>query len=79
MKTFGLTNGFWFSSFYTRISTMTSLETLKFDTAHLSNDANLQKLFSLAMEARDYSYCPYSRFRVGACLLTESDEFITGM
>ncbi len=31
-----------------------------------------------AFKATRYSYAPYSRFRVGAALLTEDDEVITG-
>jgi cytidine deaminase len=31
-----------------------------------------------AYEARNVSYCPYSRFRVGCAILTESGEFIIG-
>ena len=57
---------------------MSTTDKLKFETSHLSEDPHLQRLFSLAMEARDYSYSPYSKFRVGAALLTESNEFITG-
>ncbi|ODQ52335.1 cytidine deaminase [Saitoella complicata NRRL Y-17804] len=30
------------------------------------------------LAARESAYCPYSKFRVGACLLTTSGSFITG-
>ena len=48
------------------------------DYQHLSEDVELQKLFHLALEARTNSYSPYSKFRVGACLLTPSGEYIPG-
>ena len=47
-------------------------------TEHLSSDVELQKLFQLALSAKENAYCPYSKFRVGACLLTETGEFIQG-
>jgi cytidine deaminase len=31
-----------------------------------------------AAEAKTTAYCPYSNFRVGACLLTENGSFVTG-
>eukprot|EP00123_Amoebidium_parasiticum_P013711 comp22108_c0_seq1/m.32296 comp22108_c0_seq1/g.32296 ORF comp22108_c0_seq1/g.32296 comp22108_c0_seq1/m.32296 type:complete len:152 (-) comp22108_c0_seq1:326-781(-) len=36
------------------------------------------KLVSMALEAKQGSYSPYSKFRVGACLLTEDGLFIKG-
>lgn len=38
----------------------------------------IQKLIESAIEAKKFSYSPYSKFRVGAALLTEDDELITG-
>lgn len=38
----------------------------------------LQKLSSLAIEAKRKAYCPYSNFRVGAALLTDKGEYIQG-
>ncbi|KKK14610.1 cytidine deaminase [Aspergillus ochraceoroseus] len=38
----------------------------------------LKTLSSKAIAAKDTAYCPYSNFRVGACILTQSGEFITG-
>jgi len=35
-------------------------------------------LAELALKARDFAYCPYSRFRVGAALLTKSGKYYTG-
>ncbi|GAA5846619.1 hypothetical protein JCM5353_008730 [Sporobolomyces roseus] len=35
-------------------------------------------LISSALSARDGSYSPYSKFRVGACMLTEQGEFVKG-
>ena len=37
-----------------------------------------QKLVSACLTAREQSYSPYSKFRVGAALLTESGHIITG-
>lgn len=48
------------------------------DYQHLTEDVELQKLFHLALEARTNSYSPYSKFRVGACLLTPTGEYIPG-
>ena len=36
------------------------------------------ELMQLAEEARKHSYCPYSRFAVGAALLTKSGKVYTG-
>jgi len=38
----------------------------------------VEKLVSLAMNARNAAYAPYSRFAVGAALLTASDECFVG-
>lgn len=38
----------------------------------------VQDLMNKAMEAREKSYSPYSKFRVGAALLLENGEVITG-
>ncbi|KAG5295265.1 cytidine deaminase [Histoplasma ohiense] len=40
--------------------------------------AELQTLSSKAIAAKEAAHCPYSKFRVGACLLTEEREFIVG-
>ncbi|KAI8988210.1 cytidine deaminase [Mycotypha africana] len=37
-----------------------------------------KKLFRLAMEAKETSYSPYSKFRVGAALLTKDGTFFKG-
>ena len=37
-----------------------------------------KKLMHLAQEARNYSYSPYSHFRVGAALLSKSGKIYTG-
>jgi len=31
-----------------------------------------------AIEAKEYSYSPYSRFRVGCALLTDDERIFTG-
>ena len=36
------------------------------------------KLMEEAIKAKEFSYSPYSHFRVGAALLTEDDEIYTG-
>ncbi|KAJ5212734.1 uncharacterized protein N7498_004380 [Penicillium cinerascens] len=38
----------------------------------------LEILSVKAIEAKSQAYCPYSKFRVGACILTESGEFVVG-
>lgn len=43
----------------------------------LSED-EIAKLASLAVEAKQKAYCPYSRFSVGACILLASGEYHTG-
>ena len=37
-----------------------------------------QEMIRMALEARKNSYVPYSNFRVGACLQTDSGEFYIG-
>ena len=37
-----------------------------------------KKLIKAALEARKKAYTPYSHYQVGAALLTEDDEIITG-
>ena len=39
---------------------------------------NYQKLLRKAREAKQHSYSPYSKFRVGAALLTKSGKIYTG-
>jgi len=39
----------------------------------------LQELGQSAIEAKDRAYCPYSKFRVGAALLTEDGKCIIGV
>lgn len=39
---------------------------------------DIKNLIEKAIEAKQYSYSPYSKFRVGAALLTLEDEIITG-
>ncbi|KAI5292918.1 hypothetical protein KEM52_005966 [Ascosphaera acerosa] len=41
-------------------------------------EEELRTLFAKAVDAKEHAYCPYSKFRVGACLLTESGEFVSG-
>lgn len=39
---------------------------------------DVQKLVEMAQSAREQAYAPYSNYRVGAALLTESGEIFTG-
>lgn len=38
----------------------------------------LKNLMIIAMEARNYAYCPYSNFSVGAALLCADGRIVTG-
>ena len=42
------------------------------------NEINLDELFAEARKAADYAYVPYSKFRVGAALLSDDGTIITG-
>ena len=46
------------------------------DISELS--VSIQKLMSSAVETRDNAYAPYSKFKVGAAILLDNDEVITG-
>ncbi|KIW19736.1 cytidine deaminase [Exophiala spinifera] len=52
---------------------MTSQTTLE----PLSKD-ELRVLASKAIEAKEYAYCPYSKFRVGACVMLSDGTYHTG-
>ena len=41
-------------------------------------DMRIKKLVGAALRARNYAVAPYSRFKVGAALLTRAGEIITG-
>ena len=41
-------------------------------------EKEIQELISRALEARKHAYAPYSDFRVGAALLSDSGEIYTG-
>jgi cytidine deaminase len=42
------------------------------------NKQLVDKLYKMALEARNNAYVPYSKFKVGAALLTEDGEVYTG-
>ncbi|CAG8885720.1 unnamed protein product [Penicillium egyptiacum] len=46
--------------------------------AHTITAQELTTLSTKAIDAKATAYCPYSKFRVGACILTTSGEFIAG-
>ena len=41
------------------------------------SDINLAELFTEARKAADFAYMPYSKFRVGAALLTDDGSLVT--
>ncbi|CAG5982805.1 unnamed protein product [Menidia menidia] len=53
--------------------------------AHRENQSSTQlsqesveKLIKQSQEAKEHAYCPYSKFRVGAALLTSDNSIFTG-
>ena len=40
--------------------------------------SDIQELMKMSVEAREKAYSPYSRFQVGAALLLDNNEIITG-
>ncbi|KIW65173.1 cytidine deaminase [Phialophora macrospora] len=42
------------------------------------SDNELTKLATLAIESKSHAYCPYSNFRVGACVLLTNGTYHTG-
>ena len=43
-----------------------------------ASDMSYEELFRMAKEARENAYAPYSKFKVGACILTEDGRTFTG-
>ena len=41
-------------------------------------EEHIQKLIDIALKQREYSYAPYSDFKVGAALLVEDGRIYTG-
>ncbi len=39
---------------------------------------NYKELIQKAREAKEFAYCHYSKFKVGAAILTDDDKIITG-
>lgn len=50
---------------------------LEHKSTHLSQEV-IQKLIQKSLEAKKHAYCPYSKFRVGAALLTAEGSVFTG-
>jgi cytidine deaminase len=46
--------------------------------AHNLSETEFRALEARAQEAKTRAYCPYSRFRVGAALLTRGGEYVLG-
>ena len=44
-----------------------------------NNDLVRRELVEKCIQAKANAYCPYSKFRVGAALLTEDDKIFTGI
>jgi cytidine deaminase len=59
-----------------KIYTLDNIEEVSKMTG-LTND-EINKLFTLGEEARSKSYSPYSKFRVGSSLLTDSGKYFQG-
>lgn len=47
-------------------------------TERMKTKLNLQKLLHAAVQAQDRAVAPYSKFKVGAALLTSTGDIITG-
>eukprot|EP00794_Sanderia_malayensis_P006891 gene6891-7669_t len=47
-------------------------------TSTTTYSQEIQQLFDASDKSKNFSYSPYSNFRVGAALLTETGEIITG-
>ncbi|OJJ08446.1 hypothetical protein ASPVEDRAFT_143645 [Aspergillus versicolor CBS 583.65] len=47
-------------------------------TSYALTTREIELLSSKANAAKEAAYCPYSKFRVGAALLSQSGEFFTG-
>lgn len=41
-------------------------------------ESQIRNLVEKAIEAKNFSYSPYSKFRVGCSLLTADDKYFTG-
>lgn len=50
---------------------------MNIEDTNLSEDT-IKQLVKLAIEARNYSYAPYSHFNTGAALLTKDDKIYKG-
>jgi cytidine deaminase len=44
-----------------------------------NNDLARKELLEKCIQVKEKAYCPYSKFRVGAALLTEDNKIFTGI
>lgn len=51
---------------------------MRFDKECFVSEINMDELFLEARKAADFAYAPYSKFRVGAALVTSDGTVITG-
>jgi cytidine deaminase len=57
---------------------ITEIETLAKSTSEILTLQELNNLIDLSIQAKEHSYSPYSKFRVGCALITPDGKFIQG-
>ncbi len=48
------------------------------DQTQITNPSDLEKWIDVAVQAKELSYSPYSKFRVGCALVTKDNTIIQG-
>jgi len=66
------------SNLYPSVSSLSSSEALSVCEAYNLTAQQLTTLSTTTIDAKSIAYCPYSRFRVGATILTVNGEYISG-